>query len=72
VGVSDVVHDLIFQPLLYMGAAALQARNSIDYVDRQIEPVYLVLNGKAERSLDAALLLLASYVQVCMVGAAVG
>src|ERR1041384_5075097 len=42
VGVSDVVHDLIFQPLLYVGAASLQARNSIDYVDRQIESVYLV------------------------------
>src|SRR2546425_3144144 len=72
VGVVLAVDLHVAQLLLDVRAGDPQALHPIDDVDREAEPVDLVTNGQIERRVDVALLFVAAYVQVLVIGAPVG
>src|SRR6266581_3530400 len=72
VGVALAVDLHVAQLLLDVRAGDPQALHPIDDVDREAEPVDLVTNGQIERRVDVALLFVAAYVQVLVIGAPVG
>ena len=51
---------------------SLQFRDAVNRIDGETEPVRLVVDRQLHRRIDVALLLVTPYVQIPMVGAAVG
>ena len=72
VGVCHVLPNLVVQPVLDMSCGDSEAGNTIDDVDRQTKPVYLVLNGQSQGRVDTAFLSITVHVHVVVVGTAVG
>ena len=72
VGVVAAVDLHVAQFFLHVGAGHLQARHAVDDVDGETETVDLVFDGQFQRRVDIALFLVAAYVQIPVVGAAVG
>ena len=70
-GVIDAVDDLILQPFLDVCTDGAQARNPVDDIDRQVEAIDLIVNGKLQRCVDVALFLVAADVDVLVVVATI-
>ena len=49
----------------------LELGNPVDDIHRQVEPIDLVPHGELERGINIAMFLIAAYVKVLVVGAAV-
>ena len=71
VGIMTACYLPVPELLLGMGAGDMQTRHPVDHVDCQAETVNLVLDGQLQRSVDVALFLVASHMQVGVVGSAV-
>ena len=72
VGVADAVDDLVFEPFFDVGADGREARDAIDDVDGDIEPINLIEDGEFEGRVDVALFFVAADVNVVVISAAVG
>src|SRR5208282_1652146 len=71
VRVIDAFDDLIFQPLLYVRARGMQARNAVYHINGKIEAINLIEDGEFQWRVDAALLFISTNVNVVMIRAPV-
>ena len=71
VRVVYAIDYLVLQPLSRVRRFGLQRRNSINYIDCQVVPIYLIENGKLQRSIDIPFLLVSTNMNVVMVCAAI-
>ena len=69
VGIGDALDDLSFQPFLDVSADRAQARNAVNDIDSQVKAIDLVEDGKLQRGIDIALLLVSPHMNVVMVPA---
>ena len=70
-GVVDALDDLILQPFFDMCAAGMKARDAVDYIDRQVKAIDLIENGELEWSVNVALLLISTHMEVAMIRSSV-
>src|ERR1700675_4332223 len=64
-----VLNDLVTQKPLEMGADALQARDAVDHVAREVKSIQFVQDGHIEGSRRRAFFLISADVEVVMIGA---
>ena len=69
VGIIDRVDDLPLQPIHCMRSPLLEVRHAVDYVDGEVEAVYLVQDRQLQRRIDVALLLVATHMEVVVIRA---
>jgi hypothetical protein len=70
--IVDAIDNLSLQPLFDMSARWVQARNAVDYVNRQVAAIDLVEDGEFERCVDAAFFFISTHVNVVVILTALG
>ena len=61
----------VAQFFLHMGAGHLQARHAVDDINGEAEPIDLVFDSQFQWRVDIALFLVATYMQIVVIGAAI-
>src|SRR5580700_1341600 len=72
VSVGAAIELPVQQPLARVRSTCLQRGNAIDRIDRQGIAIHLILDGQLHRGVDIAALLVATYMQIIVIGAPVG
>ena len=62
--VGDAFDDLRFEPLLEMSARPLEARNAVDYIDREREAIDLIANRELQRRVDVAFFFVTTHMDI--------
>src|SRR5579872_4527064 len=70
-GIVDALDDLSLEAFLEVGAGFLQTWNAVNDVDCQVETIDLILDREFERSIDIALLLVPTHVNIDVVRPAI-
>src|ERR1700722_5561771 len=72
VRIVNAVDDLTLEPLFQVRSGRLDARHSIDHIDREMEAIDVVAYRQLQRRVDVATLHVSANVNVRMVGATIG
>src|SRR5260370_3228236 len=67
-----VLHELVAQELFEMRADALQARDAVDHVARQVKAIPIIKYGHIERCRCCSLFLVSTHLRIVMIPSPVG